>query len=187
MGDRLPVLLQNDADWTTWKGNAQEIPAIQLVAILTTEIIQARREKVKCFQKKWICPQSRQSNKAEHWFLWESWASNRGIVHRFFTTFLSTHPFSYSSDSEKNMNKLYVFYVCCPWHDCSPKILLHALLSWHLVMSISLSKFDGWRNIWLWASIEASFAMPGTKIHAASRVRSVVFCHLFCIGFTIHA
>ena len=184
MGDRL--LLYILAEWTilrNMEGGCTRTSGIQLVAILTTESIQARTEKWNASRRseRRICLQSRQSNKAAHWFCWESWTSNRGSAHKFFTTFSSSHPFKYSSDREK-MKDPSLFHARCAGHDCSPKFLFHALLSWHLVVNINLSKFDGWNKIWLWASIEARFAMPWTKIHAASNVRFVVLCHLFCLG-----
>jgi hypothetical protein len=61
-----------------------------------------------------IWSQPRQSNKAARWLLWESWASNPGIAHRFFTAFLSRHPFSYSSDSEKHEHTISVLCLLPP-------------------------------------------------------------------------
>ena len=56
------------------------------------------------------------------------------------------------------------------------KFLFHALLSWHLVMKMRLSKCDdddGWGNIWFWASSKQALQCPGQKYML------LVMCSLF--------
>ena len=125
-------VLQNDADWTVFdsmEGERTRNPGRLTTSNWSPDWL---RRLSKHEEKRWnasrgsdtskktvgnperrICPQPRQS-KSAWWLLWESWASNRGVVDRLCMTFFSRHPFSYSSDSEKHEQTVSVLCLLPP-------------------------------------------------------------------------